>query len=390
VIVPTYNRAHLVCQAIDSLLAQTYHDFEIIVVDDGSADNTREALSRYGERIHYIFQQNAGLSAARNTGIRASKGELLAFLDDDDTMSPTKLEVQVAYLNTHPDVGVVYCGYQVVDADNQLVQKEVRPTLEGNILKELLLELYLFPPVATLTRRDCLDRVGLFDEVLQSCQDDDLWYRIAMAGYRFGCIEQPLCQYRNSRDSLGKDIAKLEHDVTIILQRVFNNPELPMDIVTLRDEVYARRYLDFGLNYYGRSHAETDAQMESARRYVSEALALKPTVLENRPEFYDLVTHRAIELEPGDPEAHVRRVMSTLFSAADKRARLESRLLARLHVILAFRGYTANHRSQVVRHVLAGLQHDPTWLRNRGLISIFLRALLGVPFRRNERPVPLA
>jgi glycosyltransferase involved in cell wall biosynthesis len=388
VIVPTFNRAHLVCQAIDSVLAQTYREFEIVVVDDGSTDNTREVVSRYGECIRYIFQQNAGLSAARNTGIRASTGELLAFLDDDDTMSPTKLALQVAYLDERPDVGAVYCGWQVVSADGTTVLGEVRPTRKGEILKDLLLEAYLFPPVAIMIRRECIDRVGLFDETLPTCEDDDLWYRIAKAGYRFGCIEQPLCQYRTTPGSLGKDFGKLDRTMPIILQKVFDDPDLPADIAALRDEVYARRYLESGLRYLERSTTEMDAQMDSARHYLTKALALKPTILEERSEFSDILAHQAIELESNDPAAYIHRVINTLLSDAIQRRRLQPRLLGRLHVILAFKSHTARRRCSVVRHVLQGVWYDPNWLRNRGVVSVFLRSLLPLSFKPNNYPLP--
>lgn len=387
VIIPTYNRAHLVGEAIQSLFNQTYRDFEIIVVDNGSADNTREVLSRYGERIRYLFQQNAGPAAARNTGIRASTGEMLAFLDDDDTVSPTKLAHQVAYLDARPDIAVVYTGWQIIGADGTTLLREVRPVWQGEILKDLLLEEYLFPIHSILIRRECFDRVGLFDETLPTSEEVDLWYRLARI-YRFGCIAQPLCQYRTTPNSLGQDFNKLERTLPIILQRVFSDPELPADIAALRDEVYARRYLEFSQNYYARSTADSDARMESARRYVSKALALKPTILEERREYFDLLVHKAIKLESGDLEANLRRMMSTLFSEAANRARLEARLLARLHIILAFRGYRAKRRWQVVRHALQGVMHDPSWLINRGVVSIVLRSLLALLLRRGESSLP--
>jgi glycosyltransferase involved in cell wall biosynthesis len=382
VIIPTYNRAHLIGQAIDSLLAQTYHDFEVIVVDDGSTDNTQAVLSRYGDRITYIFQKNAGPSAARNTGIRASKGELLAFLDSDDMMSPTKLALQVAYLEAHPEVGVVYSGWQYLSEDGTTVQGEVRPDREGEILKDLLVEGYLFPPVAALMRRECIDRVGVFDESLPTYEDPEFWIRIALAGYRFGCIEQPLCQWRMTSGSLGNDLVKLEHTFPIVLQKVFSDPELSADIAELKDEVYANRYVDLGLYYYARSQgAESGADIDHARQLLSKALTLEPNILATRQDFLDLITHQAVELNPDDPDAHIRRVMNTVFLHAHKRSRLQSRLHGRLHIILAFRAYEAGRRAQVIHHLLQGLRYDPYWLRNRGVVSIFLKSLLGVPPR---------
>ena len=111
VIIPTYQYDSFIGEAIDSVLAQTYKDYELIVVDDGSIDRTREIISKYGSNINYIYQENKGLAAARNTGIRATKGEYLSFLDADDAWLPNKLEVEVEFLDTHPVVGMVYSNY---------------------------------------------------------------------------------------------------------------------------------------------------------------------------------------------------------------------------------------------------------------------------------------
>ena len=376
-ITPTYNRAHLIGRALDSLLAQTYQDFEIIVVDDGSTDDTRQVLSRYGDRIRYVFQENAGPSAARNRGIRMAKGEYLAFLDSDDAFLPTKLALQVAYLEAHPEVGVVYSGWQIIGPDGT-VQSEVRPIREGAILKDLLLEGYLFPPIAAVVRRACIDQVGLFDESLRVFEDPDLWFRVARAGYRFGCIEQPLCRYRMTPNSLGKDLPKLGQAVPIVLNKFFSDPDLPDDIAALEDEAYARRYLSFSMNYY---YASNDTELRGkhsiARQYLVKAISLKPDILMGQHEFLDLIPHKAIELSPTNPAAHVRRVASTLFSRVGNQRRLQSRLLGRLHAILAFRAYEAGYRAQVVRHVLLGWRYDPSGLKNRGLVSILLRSFIG-------------
>ncbi len=106
VIIPTYNRAHFLCEALDSALSQTFKDFEIIIVDDGSTDNTKQVLEKYGSRIYYIYQENKGRAEARNTGIRRAKGEHIAFLDDDDIWLPNKLEKQVFFLDARPDIGI--------------------------------------------------------------------------------------------------------------------------------------------------------------------------------------------------------------------------------------------------------------------------------------------
>jgi glycosyltransferase involved in cell wall biosynthesis len=107
VVIPTYNYARFVSEAVDSVLAQTYPSLEVVVVDDGSTDDTREVLARYGDRIRYIYQPNAGLPAARNTGIKAARGEFIGLLDSDDVFHPRKFELQMRYMLAHPEVGML-------------------------------------------------------------------------------------------------------------------------------------------------------------------------------------------------------------------------------------------------------------------------------------------
>ena len=115
VIIPAYNCAHYICHAVDSVLAQTFPDFELVVVDDGSTDNTRELLKQYGSQIKYIYQQNKDMTAARNTGINHSSGEYIAFLDSDDIWLANKLERQIVLLDQAPEVGLVYCWHYYID-----------------------------------------------------------------------------------------------------------------------------------------------------------------------------------------------------------------------------------------------------------------------------------
>lgn len=375
VIMPTYNRAHLIGFAIDSVLAQTYRDFEIIVVDDGSTDNTREVLSIYRDRITYIFQENAGPSTARNRGIQVATGEFLTFLDSDDTISPTKLELQVAYLEAHPDIEVVYSGWQIISEDGGILQNEVRPAWEGDLLKDLLLEGYLFPIHAPLIRHNCIDQVGLFDESLPAFEDPDLWIRIAQAGYRYGCLKEPLCQWRITSGSLGKNQPKLEQGVSLVLKKVFSDPGLSTDIAMIRDEVYARRYLSFALNYYYASNGSQEGNERNiAYQYVSKVLSLKPTILVEKPYLLDSIVYKALELSPTKPDAHIHSVMSTLLSLVREQGRLKSQLLGRLHITQAFQAYRAGRRAQLIAHILQGIRHDPSLFKNRGVISILLKS----------------
>ena len=190
VIIPTFNRGWIVREAIDSVLAQDYPNFELIVVDDGSTDDTNAILRAYGDRLKVIEQSNSGVSAARNRGIEASGGELIAFLDSDDYWLPQKLSIQVAYFSQHPPADI--CQTEEIWIRNGV---RVNPgkrhrKLSGDIF-EPSLDLCLVSPSAVMMQSYVFDRFGLFDEQLPACEDYDLWLRISCRTPVY-LIENPL------------------------------------------------------------------------------------------------------------------------------------------------------------------------------------------------------
>jgi glycosyltransferase involved in cell wall biosynthesis len=197
VIIPTHNRADFLRGALTSILDQTFQDFEIIVVDDASNDNTSEVVASFNdERINLVrHETNKGGSAARNTGILASKGDYIAFLDDDDEWFPDKLAKQIDILRSSPpEVGCVYTGYVDVDRNTGRVIGQQIPTKKGNLSKELSVENCLGSASSVLLKRECLKKVGLFDGSLPCSQDYDLWLRISNE-FLFECVQAPLFKY---------------------------------------------------------------------------------------------------------------------------------------------------------------------------------------------------
>lgn len=177
-------------KAVDSVLAQSFDDYELIVVDDGSTDNTQDLLSACAQKITCIQQKNLGVSAARNTGIRASHGSLIAFLDSDDYWLPGKLAIQTAFFDADPEA--VICQTEEIWVRNGLrvnpKKKHAKPS--GSIF-ERSLSLCLVSPSAVMLRRELFDDVGLFDETLPACEDYDMWLRISCR-YPVHLIDTPL------------------------------------------------------------------------------------------------------------------------------------------------------------------------------------------------------
>jgi len=198
VIIPTYNRGWIVRDAIDSVLGQTYADFELIVVDDGSSDRTPPILDAYGDRLCVIRQANQGVSAARNRGIGESSGPLIALLDSDDIWLPKKLAVQVDFFNRNP--AALICQTEEIWIRNGLrVNPGKRHRKPSGMIFERSLELCLVSPSAVMVRRELFEKVGQFDESLPACEDYDLWLRV---GCRFPVhlIDKPLTIKRGGHE----------------------------------------------------------------------------------------------------------------------------------------------------------------------------------------------
>lgn len=183
-VIPAYNYARFVCRAVDSVLAQTYPHLECIVTNDGSTDNTLEVLAPYGDRIRVITQKNAGLSAARNTGVKNAKGDYVAFLDADDWWHPEKIAKQIALAEKRPELGAIGTTWERVDGDLKHLSVKVpgRPTDDRatNVRGIACRTIWLGGSGSgVLARRNVFDEVGLFDESMRAAEDIDMWLRIA-------------------------------------------------------------------------------------------------------------------------------------------------------------------------------------------------------------------
>jgi glycosyltransferase involved in cell wall biosynthesis len=198
VIIPTFNRGWILKEAIDSVLAQEFEDFELIVVDDGSTDNTQDILDSYQVDILAVRQENRGVSAARNAGLGLASGNLISFLDSDDLWLPKKLSEQVAFFTSNPDVLICQTEETWIRRGVRVNPKKGHKKLSGMIF-EPSLALCLVSPSAVMLRRSLFDQVGLFDENLPACEDYDLWLRISCK-YPVHLIDKPLIIKRGGHE----------------------------------------------------------------------------------------------------------------------------------------------------------------------------------------------
>jgi len=208
VVIPTYNRGWILKAAVDSVLAQDFKDFELIVVDDGSTDNTSDLLASYGRSVRVFFQRNKGVSAARNRGIAEAYGPLIAFLDSDDLWLPGKLSAQVEFFNKAPDA--LICQTEELWIRNGIrINPKKRHKKPSGMIFEPSLALCLVSPSAVMMRRSLLDTVGGFDETLPACEDYDLWLRISCR-FPVHLIDTPLIVKRGGHDDQLSSTAGLD------------------------------------------------------------------------------------------------------------------------------------------------------------------------------------
>jgi len=198
VVIPTYNRGWILKEAVDSVLAQKYPAYEVIVVDDGSTDDTAAILAGYGNRITMLRQENRGVSAARNRGVRKAGGNLLAFLDSDDLWLPGKLEAQADFFHAHPEMLICQTEETWVRNGRRVNPKNRHKKPSGDIF-EPSLELCLVSPSAVMLRRELFEEMNGFDERLPACEDYDLWLRIGCR-YPVHLIDTPLIIKRGGHD----------------------------------------------------------------------------------------------------------------------------------------------------------------------------------------------
>jgi len=289
VVIPIFNREHLILDTINSVLAQTYQNFEIILVDDGSVDNTKQVISSINDsRIKYIYQNNAGPSAARNNGIRHAKGEYIAFLDSDDLWLPEKLEKQISVLNNNKNIGIISCWSQCITYDGEKLHMRMCKAKDS---KEFCLKILLQPDTVVtgsptmIVRKECFNKVGYFDEKMKTREDWDMWFRISNK-YEFYCINEILTHIKVSHESLSKvaDIIGISDNYLRFLENVYNNKNIPKEIIKLKNYIYSNTYWNIGYSALYRGNMQL-RNMSFARENLLTSLKYSKTRI-FKPNFF--------------------------------------------------------------------------------------------------------
>jgi glycosyltransferase involved in cell wall biosynthesis len=271
VIIPTYNRANLLPEAVQSVLAQTFADFELIIVDDGSSDNTQQVVENFTDgRIRYIYQDNKGITGAMNTGLNAAQGSYVARLDSDDRWLPTILAEQVAILQNNPTIGVVYAKAQAMDIHGHPLPQMLGapPHFPGQHFKSLLYGDF-GSAISTLVRRECYDRIGGYDTQLKANEDWDVWIRLARH-HHFYFLDKVLAHFRYHP---GRSTASTLFGEVLLsrlrpLDKAFSEPGLPTEILAVRPLAYRNAHMDIGMKWLSVKDSR------QARHHFTEAMRI--------------------------------------------------------------------------------------------------------------------
>lgn len=231
VVIPTYNREKLLAGAIDSALAQTISPYEVLVIDDGSTDSSAIVMQQYGDKIKVIKQKNFGVSVARNVGIKAARGSLIAFLDSDDVWLPNRLEQGIKYLERNPGVALVHSDVFLDSEGSRIRPRSGREKFSGYCYSEFFAESPAFPILSTvIVRTVAIENVGLFDEKLKTSEDIDLWLRVSRV-YPFEFINEPLVIRRIHGENLTSDMSKFFDTDLSVYEKAMNEDPSVLKIV---------------------------------------------------------------------------------------------------------------------------------------------------------------
>lgn len=278
VVMSVYNGERYLIEAVQSILCQTFPDFEFIIINDGSTDRTPQILSEFDDpRVKVVSQLNRGLTVSLNNGIRLARGEYIARMDADDVSEPQRLEQEVKLLDRHPDVALVACWYKVIDEYGEVLASRKLP-VDSKQLAMLLKDENPICHGSVLIRKKVLEDVGLYNESLRYAQDYELWLRMLHKSYKFGAVPEFLYRYRLSPDSLAKFYAQRKFAALVKRGRgvrLMNFSSLRADEVGRMSERRKRALYHYAI---GTLKLEDECTRD-ARQWLLKSIRTDPTIL---------------------------------------------------------------------------------------------------------------
>ncbi len=248
VVIPSYNSAAFLPDAVESVLKQDYKNIEVIVINDGSTDDTEKVMKPFfkNKRVRYLYQENSGQAAARNKGIRICTGDYVAFLDADDLWTPNKLSLQLPVFNLSATIGVVYTNVAHIDVNGNRIQSPRRQFHNGFITDKLLIDNFV-TGMASIVKKQCFDEIGLFDETLPMGVDWDLWLRISTR-YEFHFLNKVTYLYRQWDGQMSKNFLTRYECAIRIMDNFLSKHDHLLDEKTIK-EAWAHTFVGKGRCY---------------------------------------------------------------------------------------------------------------------------------------------
>ena len=403
VIIPTYNQAGYVGEAIRSVQQQTYTNFEIIVIDDGSSDNCWDVVAGFGDSVRYIRQENQGLAGARNTGIRAARGELIGLLDSDDQWLPGYLQAMLSLVERFPEASVFYSSAQAMDAEGrELPQFYGGPAVPPDKLYQVLLRANFLIPSTILMRREVIIEAGLFDQKLRSCEDWDLWLRILPEGIIVGTPEC-LVRYRIHGSSLSTNPTGMQRATQAVIEKQFGADDGQWQSWT--DD--KRRAYGGVYRYYLLISIQRQNDWKASERYLRLALQTDPTLSIDLDLFYDLVMgsqpqgyrDTPIHLELEENAKRIDALLSEVFKPPVTPAlkTLKYEVLGTAYYAIGLLAYNTNRLSMSRSYLFKALRYRPELWRDKAVTGNLVRTLAGRKglswlrqLRRNKQKLEIA
>jgi glycosyltransferase involved in cell wall biosynthesis len=370
VIIPAYNQENYLQKAIQSVLNQTYQTLEILVVDDGSTDETAQVAKAFpDERIRYIYQENRGLSAARNTGIRQSTGKFITFLDSDDQFLPEKIETLVNILETNPDFG--FAAGQAIPVDEY---EHPIGDLFDTPLPDDKRQLLLGNPLhvgSVMVERSWQEKVGYFDESLRSYEDWDMWLRLARAGCPMTWVAKPVSLYRFHRNQMTRLGKQMTTATFAVLDKHFTDPALPDRWRDWRDLAYSNAHLRAAMQGYSAQ------EFSIAQAHLVEACCLNPDLIAGQA---DLLASRLVAFayspKNQDPIVFLEIIYDHLPKELAVLRQRRDRDLGQVALDAGFKYYASGKQSAARSAILRAVRYQPSLLNNRGVWSVLGRTYL--------------
>lgn len=371
VIIPAFNQADYLASAIQSVLDQTYPAYEILVIDDGSTDRTRDVVRRFLDpSIQYVYQENRGLAAARNTGLRLATGDYISFLDADDLFLPEKIDLLVSALESHPGAG--FAAGQTIAIDQRGNNLGLMTEVHGpdNPLDLILGNTLQVSSV--LVRREWFGVAGIFDENLKACEDWDMWLRLIKAGCPLISEAHPVAYYRFHSAQMTRGVERMRTAMLAVLTNVYSSANIPEDWLRRKGEAYAAVYVKAAARAY------LADMITQAKRDLRLAIQSDRQLLEqDGSRLADILAGWASSPWVRDPLRVLETIYQNLPEEVDVLKKHANRNLSAIALDIAFQQNRLCNPTKSRHYIWRAARYQPSRLKNRGVLSVLLHSYIG-------------